>query len=500
MGYTASLYGRSVTGDPHHKREGPIVKVRLIEPAPPGTHVYSKVHLPRLGLPIIGATLVQQGHDVRIYVADLDPVDWEDINSADVVGLTTTTSTATQAYEYADALRARGVPTVAGGSHVTFMADEALQHVDYVARGEGGEQLMLELIEVLQGQRDPSSVAGLSYRTADGQTHHNPLRAPTENLDDLPFPDLSLIQGSKRMRQTPIMTSWGCPFDCNFCSVTAMFGKKYRWRTPENVIAEIKEKQPKRVFFYDDNLAANRKRLKKLLNMIIEEDLQFSWSAQVRTDVARDAELLDLMRRSGCWMVYLGLESINQETLDSYEKSQSVDDIVFAVKQLHEHGIKTHGMFVLGADSDTKGVVRQTVAFCVKHKVNTVMLNILTPLPGTPLFDELDAAGRIFDKRWHLYDALHVVYTPKNMTPYELQRETMKGYMRFYSLRQWLKYLFTFRFAMLVLQSWGLSIVHAWRKDKSNRAYVKALKRLHLRAPHLAKPRPRSVDSDSRVW
>ena len=85
-------------------------------------------------------------------------------------------------------------------------------------------------------------------------------------------------------------------------------------------------------------------------------------------------------------------------------------------------------------------------------------------------------------------------------TPYELQRETMKGYMRFYSLRQWLKYLFTFRFAMLVLQSWGLSIVHAWRKDKSNRAYVKALKRLHLRAPHLAKPRPRSVDSDSRVW
>jgi len=471
------------------------VKVRLIEPAPPGMHVYSKVHLPRLGLPIIGAALKDRGHDVAIYVADLTPIDWQDVYDADLVGFSTTTSTVTQAYDYADELRGRGIPVVIGGSHVTFMAAEALEHTDYVARGEGGEQLMLELIEALQGQRSLESILGLSYRT-NGEDHHNPLRPPVPDLDSLPFPDISLIKGHERMRQMPIMTSWGCPFDCNFCSVTAMFGKKYRVRSPESVVAEIKEKQPKRIFFYDDNLAANRKRLKTMLQMMIDEGIQVSWSAQVRTDVARDPEMLDLMRRSGCWCVYLGLESVNQSTLDSYDKAQSVDDIIQAVKTLHEHGINSHGMFVLGADTDAKGVVRDTVDFARRHKIDTVMLNILTPLPGTPLFEELDAQGRIFDKRWQLYDALHVVYTPKNMTPYELQREAIQGYMRFYSLRQWLKYLFTFRFAKLTLQTWGYSIVRAWRKDERNRAYVKALKRLHLPKPHL---KPHSVDSDGGV-
>ena len=452
-------------------------------------HVYSKVRLPRLGLPIIGATLQAEGHDVAIYVADLDPIDWDDVYSADIVGFSATTSTVTQAYDFADDLRGRGIPTIIGGPHVTFMADEALQHADYVARGEGGEKLMPELIDALQGGRSLDSILGLSYRHG-ATVHHNPLRPPVVDLDTLPFPDLTLIRGNERISSTPIMTSWGCPFDCNFCSVTAMFGKKYRFRSPENVIAELRQKAPKRVFFYDDNFAANRKRLKTLLRMIIDEGLQFSWTAQMRTDVARDPELLDLMHRAGGWMAYLGLESVDQTTLDSYAKSQSVEDIVFAIKALHEHGIKSHGMFVLGADSDEKGIVRSTADFALKHKIDTVMLNILTPLPGTPLFDEMDRQGRIFDKRWQLYDALHVVYTPKNMTPYELERDAIAGYMRFYSVRVWLKYLFTFRFAGLVFQTWGQSIMRAWRKDERNRDYLQWLKRLHLPpAGTLAKPR-----------
>ena len=459
-------------------------------------HVYSKVRLPRLGLPIIGAVLQAHGHDVAIYVADLDPIDWDDVYSADVVGFSTTTSTVTQAYDFADDLKGHGIPTIIGGPHVTFMADEALQHADYVARGEGGEELMLELIDALQGRRSLDSILGLSYRQG-AAVHHNPLRPPVVDLDTLPFPNLSLIRGNKRISSTPIMPSWGCPFDCKFCSVTAMFGKKYRFRSPQNVIDELKQKAPRHVFFYDDNFAANRKRLKTLLQMIIDEGLHFGWTAQVRTDVARDPELLDLMHRAGCWLVYLGLESVDQATLDSYAKSQSVEDIVFAIRTLHEHGIKSHGMFVLGADSDTKDVVRTTVDFAQANKIDTVMLNILTPLPGTPLFDEMDRQGRIFDKRWQLYDALHVVFTPKNMTPYELQREAIAGYMRFYSLRVWLKYLFTFHFAGLAFQTWGQSILRAWRKDERNQDYLRALKRLHLpAAAKLAKPRATSPSSE----
>jgi len=122
-------------------------------------------------------------------------------------------------------------------------------------------------------------------------------------------------------------------------------------------------------------------------------------------------------------------------------------------------------------------VVRDTVEFAVRQKIDTVMLNILTPLPGTALFEEMDAEGRIFDKRWELYDALHVVYEPEQMTPYDLQRETVRGYARFYGLKRWLGFLLTFRFRRLFFQTWGYGIVRSWRKDQRNKDYVKALKR-----------------------
>ena len=466
------------------------MKIRLIEPEPPGMHVWAKVLLPRLGLPIIAAALKEKGHDVLVYNPTMAPIDWEDVNSSDLVGLSSTTSTASTAYAFADDLRGRGIPVIIGGSHVTFMADEALDYVDYVARGEGGEQLMLELIEALAGDRELDSITGLSFKR-DGVAVHNPARAALADLDKLPFPDLRLLVGGDKLTTMPIMTSWGCPFDCTFCSVTAMFGKKYRFRSAESVVAELKDKRPERIFFYDDNMAANRKRLKKLLQMMIDEDLVIPWSAQVRADVVRDAELLDLMRRSGCKIVYLGLESVNQETLDRFEKSQTVADIENAIKVLHDYDIKSHGMFVLGADDDDVQTVRDTVTFAIKNKIDTVMLNILTPLPGTLQFREFDEAGRIFDKRWELYDAHHVVFEPKLMTPYELQTEVMRAYTRFYSLRQWLGYVFTFRFTkQLLFHGWGMVIIRNWRRDERNKAFIKALKRL---------PRPRPASPAQSV-
>jgi radical SAM superfamily enzyme YgiQ (UPF0313 family) len=454
------------------------MKIRLIEPEPPGMHVYAKVLLPRLGLPIIAATLKAHGHDVLVYNAQMAPIDWDDVNSADLVGLSSTTSTTTAAYEFADGLRARSVPVVIGGAHVTFMADEALEHADYVARGEGGEQLMLELVEALEGSRELHDIDGLSFRR-DGEAVHNAPRERCTDLDVLPFPDLRLVVGSEKLTTMPIMTSWGCPFACNFCSVTAMFGRKYRFRSAESVIAELKDKRPRRIFFYDDNMAADKKRLKKLLEMMIDEDLVIPWSAQVRIDVVRDKELLELMRASGCELVYLGLESVNQATLDGYKKSQTVDDIVEGIRILHEYDIRSHGMFVLGADTDSVQTVRDTVDFAIKNHIDTVMLNILTPLPGTPQFNELDAAGRIFDKRWELYDAHHVVFEPKLMTPYELQMEDLRGYMRFYSVRTWLRYIFALKFTkQLMFHWWGMVIIRNWRKDERNKAFIQRLKQM----------------------
>ena len=468
------------------------MKIRLIEPEPPGMHVWAKVLLPRLGLPIIAASLKAAGHDVLIYSPQMAPIDWDDVNSAELVGLSSTTSTATTAYEFADALRERGIPVVQGGSHVTFMADEALAHSDYVARGEGGELLMLELVEALAGRRELDTIAGLSYKV-DGETHHNALRERCMDLDELPFPDLKLLIGSEKLNTMPIMTSWGCPFACNFCSVTAMFGRKYRFRSAESVVAEIEDKRPTRIFFYDDNFAADKKRLKTLLRLMIAEGITVPWGAQVRTDVVRDRELLELMRASVADFVALGLESVNQATLDGYEKSQTVEDIEKSIRILHDYGIRSHGMFVLGADSDTEDAVRDTVDFALKNHIDTVMLNILTPLPGTQQFEELDAAGRIITKDWYLYDAQHVVFMPKHMSPAKLQREVIRGNKRFfYSWRpvraflMWTAGRRKLAYNRMLEYGWCWYYARKWESDARNRAHMQLLER---QRPPAAPPR-----------
>jgi radical SAM superfamily enzyme YgiQ (UPF0313 family) len=450
------------------------MKIRLIEPESPSLHLWWPLLYPRLGLPMIGAALKQAGHDVLVYCEHVAPIDRRDVLSSDLVGISTTTATAPAAYELADELRGRGIPTVIGGSHVTFAADEALAHTGLVARGEGGEALMLELIEAVQGRRALDDIPGLSFRRA-GLSVHNEPREPAADLDDLPVPDLTLIVGHERLKSTPIMTSWGCPFACNFCSVTAMFGRRYRYRSPEAVIAELAAKRPTFVFFYDDNFAADRGRLKTLLRLMIEYDLVVPWQAQVRADATRDDELLDLMRRSGCRRVALGLESIDQATLDSFEKSQTVDDVVRAVHRLHEVGIRCHGMFVLGADTDSARTVHDTVDFALAHGVDTLMLNILTPAPGTKQFTDMEAEGRIFERDWRLYDGQHVVFTPRRLRPADLQAEVLRGYARFYSLRRGLGHLAGLRFAQLCDHAWCWWFARRWRWVRSNRGYLRKL-------------------------
>jgi anaerobic magnesium-protoporphyrin IX monomethyl ester cyclase len=450
------------------------LKIRLIEPAPPSVNILSYGFYPRLGLPLIGAALKAAGHDVRIYCPQAAPIDHDDVSSADLVGISTTTSTAPAAYALADDLRAAGLPVIIGGPHPTFVPDDALPHADFVGRGEGGDGLMLELIEALGGGRELESVRGLSF-WRDQHPVHNELRERCADLDSLPVPDLSLIVGAERIRETPIMTSLGCPFDCTFCTVTMMFGRAYRSRSPESVVAELEARRPKSVFFYDDNFAADKRRLKKILRLMIDRGLTTKWMAQVRTDVARDEELLTLMKQSGCNRLALGFESIDQATLDGYAKSQTVEDITRAIAALHRHGIKCHGMFVVGADNDTARTARDTVAFAEKYGIDSLMLNVLTPGLGTKQYELMDAGDRVFEDRWQFYDGQHVIFEPQNMTPLELQTAIVKGYRHFYSLRRSLKYLVRLRFGRLLEHLWGWLYVRLWQREPANRAYLQEL-------------------------
>ena len=200
--------------------------ITMIEPRPPGYHIYSKFTLPRLGLPILGTMLASRGYDVKIYCQDIAGIDYHRVFASDVVMISTTTSTAPEAYRIADRVRSKGIPVVVGGPHVTFVPEEGLAHADYVVRGEGEETLM-ELMDALEQGKGLDRIAGISYW--DGETaRHNRHRSLLRDLDRLPAPDLTLIDHHEKIRITPIQTSRGCPFDCTFCSVTQMFGRGFR--------------------------------------------------------------------------------------------------------------------------------------------------------------------------------------------------------------------------------------------------------------------------------
>ena len=221
------------------------LRIRLVEPRPAGHNVYDRLLLPRLGLPLMARMLTEAGHDVRIYCETLAPVDLHDLLGADLVGVSSITATTPAAYRLADLLGTAGVPVVLGGPHVSFRADEALGHAHYVVRGEG-QQTMCELVTCLVEGRPLEGVRGLSFRADDGEPHHNPARprCTQEEFERLPIPDLSLIEGSCRMTMKPLMTQWGCPFDCEFCSVVAMFSRSVRHRRVDQVLPSSRDSAP----------------------------------------------------------------------------------------------------------------------------------------------------------------------------------------------------------------------------------------------------------------
>jgi radical SAM superfamily enzyme YgiQ (UPF0313 family) len=457
------------------------VRITFIEPAAPGFHVYSFVKQLRLGLPLLGALMKVRGHEVRIYAESLSEVDWDDVLSSDLVGISTTTSTAIRAYRYAQRVRDAGIPTIMGGPHVTFLADEAMDFCDYVVRNEG-EETLVELVGYLEGQGSLENILGLTYRAKDGQIVHNPARPLLTSLSDLPWPDMSLVVGGEQVRPDPILASRGCPFGCEFCSVVLMFGRRVRTVEPAQVVRHIKQLKPRKLFFYDDNFFISKRRGKELLVQMIREKVDVPFFAQIRVDSVYkdgkvDQELLDLLWHAGCRIVYLGLESVNPATLKEYHKESSIDDMAGGLEALANRGIKTHGMFVFGADSDTADSLYHTADFSTQHGLNSVQFLALTPLPGTRQTAQFEAEGRVFTKNWSLYDGHHVVFWPKQMTPYELQDIILQAHKRFYRGRR----ILSIRPKAPMYhkhQLQGYLMSRAWEHVRENRDFIRELKDL----------------------
>ena len=383
-------------------------KITLIKVEPRRTNVYSAFAYPGLALPLLGTVLARQGYDVKVYVQAVRAWDWTRILESDLIGITVNSAEVKECYELADQIRGRTrVPIVMGGYHVTYLVDEALDHCDVVVRGEGEATFAEVVNELLDGSGGLDRVLGISFRR-HGVIVGNPDRPLIKNIDLIP--DQSLIEGYADYHRrwfhrlfpvgALVASSRGCPYNCTFCSIIEIYRRSTRFRSPDAVIEDIRQQTrltgKPYVFFADDNFTAHFRKCKALLRHIIDAKLNIRFSAQVRLEFSKDEEFIRLMQEAGCYMVFIGFESINPQTLIDFQKKQTVDDIVQSVERLHRAKFHVHGMFVLGGDADDVGTVRETADFSVRHHLDTVQFLPLTPLPGTQQTDMLRREGRLF--------------------------------------------------------------------------------------------------------
>ena len=452
----------------------PLKKLVFVEPKSTHLHVYSRVCIPRLGSVLLGTIMRAKGYDVRVYIEDIQDLDMSEVLSADLVAISAITSTAPQSYRLADKVREAGAIAVMGGTHTSFLADEGMEHADFIVRGEG-EFAFQELVDAIQRGEGLERIQNLTYRNADGTLVHNSERPKIPNLDVNPIPDYRLIEGWKPGGVISVATSRGCPFSCTFCSVPGMYGHAFRTHSIERVLEELhSHKGNMYTFFADDIFTANKKRCKELLRGMISRDLTPQWGAQVRTETVDDPELLQLMRDSNCFNVYVGFESINPRTLKLFQKKQDLAKIERSIERFHAHKIRIHGMFVVGSDEDDVETLEATAKFARKHDIDSIQFMILTPIPGSPDWDTLYDKGDkyVINKNWSFYDGHHCVHQPRRMSPYELQIGTIRAMQKFYSWGGIFQKLAKGDLYYTVIRFWGKRMLREWWKDDENHAYV----------------------------
>lgn len=353
--------------------------------------------------------------DVTLYDEGVQEVPL-DLN-ADLVGMTVITGTATRAYELSRHFRARGIAVVLGGPHVTLMPDEAARHANTIVVGYAEE-----------------SWPGLLRDFAAGRLQSRYHQSPDLVLSGLPFPRRDLLDARRYLTMNVFETSRSCAHACEFCVAPSAWGRRPYLKPVERVVEDIVAMRAKKLIFIDLNLIASRDHAMRLFSALIP--LQVKWFGLSTVLIGKDEELMDLMARSGCSGLLLGFETIAAAGLKDTRKGfNNPDEYAQLIDRLHRRRISIMGCFVFGLDHDDTDVFERTAWFAVEAGIDLPRFAVLTPFPGTPLYQRLKAQGRILTEHWELYDGQHVVFRPALMTPEELQVGHERAWKVAYSLR-----------------------------------------------------------------
>jgi radical SAM superfamily enzyme YgiQ (UPF0313 family) len=377
--------------------------------------------------------------------------------SVDLVGIGAMTRMVAKAYRVADALRAAGITVVMGGPHVTEMPDEALgrdggtRHADAIALGEADETWPRMIADAARGELKDIYQPQLDAKGKDIKPSLQPYpHIPWETMNLSQF---NIVPGLLRpflrrfnwetFHLVPLETGRGCPYGCEFCTVTGFFGDSIRFRTNESVVDELlrlkerarREKGQVAVFFIDDNLAINIKRTKSLLRDIIAANAQVNWVAQISANLLRDEELVDLIAESGGKWVFIGMESIDPVNLADVNKGfNKPGEYTAVLNRLAQRNVYAITSFIFGMDNDTPGVAERTLEQVRSWPPGLPVFGQLTPFPSTPLYDRLEKAGRLTrPKHWMDFAPFQMAHTPLKMTIPEAQIEVNHGWGSSYS-------------------------------------------------------------------
>jgi radical SAM superfamily enzyme YgiQ (UPF0313 family) len=391
---------------PLPKKKNSSTRVLLISPHPSGTTTSNDAVFP---FPFLGLTQIASAfpphYDVQIVDERVSSISGKE--EADIVFITTLSFSAHRAYALADLFRQRGIPVVIGGVHATIVPEEASPHVTSVVIGEAENVIDQLLSDFEQGRL-----------AAEYHSESHP------DLENIPNPSIHLLNWRHRVFLSAIQTSRGCPKSCAFCSVPKISGSTLRLKSlsaVEKELQSLKHLRARYLFVVDDNFTVMKDRALAIMDLF--RHYGYRWMGFSNLSVSEDEKFLRALRESGCISLFIGFESLHNQGFFSKNRSyDSPESIRQAIRCIHDHNIGIQGSFIFGFDEDTVDVFQETVSFIQDTGIELPAVCILTPFPGTPLFDSLDQENRLIHKNWSQYDTHHVVFKPQNMSAEDLQQ------------------------------------------------------------------------------